>query len=470
MGIQGTLIFGGDVVTSSDIRKMDVLVQDGTIVAVSPEIDQNAGYDEVIDARGMLVLPGGVDVHTHLESLWRGIRTADDWLTGTVAAAAGGTTTVVDFCRPELGQPLLDAVRLCKECARKSVVDYGLHVVLRSAAADMLSQMEIVADQGITSFKVFMAYDGLKFHDGDIYRILRKTKELGCLALVHCENGDVINVLVHDALSSGFVTPEYHGLTRPAVLEAEAIGRLLKLAQLAETSVYIPHVSSKEAIDEIGRARADGQQVYAETCPQYLTIDVSCLGKPDFEGAKYVWSPPPRGRIDRDSLWTAIFEGAIDVVASDHSAYNFAEQKTLGLHDFSQIPNGGPTIEDRMAVLYGTGVHDRQLPLTKFVELTATTPAMIFGMYPRKGTIRVGSDADIVIWNPSKETVLSAKTHHMNVDYNIFEGMHISGQPVRTLVRGKTVILNGELISTPGWGRFVSRSPVIKRGGSDDPV
>lgn len=457
------VIAGGTVVTAEETMSADILVEGEQVVQIGKDLSV-IGDAEVIDATGMYVFPGAIDPHTHLESYWDGMRTADDWFSGTLAAAAGGTTTVLDFCRPMPEESMTHAFdEWMLRAQHKAVTDYGFHMVLRSAKSDVLNEMERIVNKGIASFKVFMAYkDSLQLGDADIYTIMQKVKNLGALLMAHCENGDMIESLTSQIRQKEPITdPIHHALSRPSVLEGEATGRLLKIASLAEVPVYIPHVTCTDALEEIRSAIRRGQVVFSETCPQYLVFDVSDLLKPDFEGAKYVCSPPVREKCHQDELWNAIKEQVISTTGSDHSSYNWHGQKDIGRQDFTKIPNGVPTIEDRLSILYHFGVVQGKISLNRFVDLTSTRAAKIFGLYPKKGTIMPGGDADLVIWDPNKTRVLSAKSHHMNVDHNVFEGMFVQGSPVRTMIRGNTVVNNGQFVGSPGYGKFLARSGAV---------
>ncbi|SDO33248.1 dihydropyrimidinase [Paenibacillus sp. yr247] len=458
-----TLIYGGLVVTDIEAVPLDVLIQGEKIIKLDKHIEPQEEWN-VINAVGHVIFPGGIDPHTHLDSRWEGLVTADDWLSGTIAAAAGGTTTIIDFCRPEKDQPLMEAVDDWKARAQhKSVVDYSFHLVIRDAGESRLQEMEVAVQHGLPSFKLFMAYkDSLQLSDRELFQILQRIRELDGIALVHCENGDVIEVLIEQAIAAGNTAPIYHALTRPPELEGEATGRIIRLAQITETPIYIPHVTCKQSMLEIQNAHARGQLVVAETCPQYLFIDQDYLLQPDFEAAKYVWSPPPRKTWHQSYLWESIKNGDIQTIGSDHSSYNFVGQKDIGKDDFTKIPNGGPSIEDRMSLLYHFGVVQGKLNLNQFVHLTSTNAAKTFGLFPNKGVIAEGSDADLVIWNPNLKRTISAGSHHMNVDYSIFEGIEVTGIAVQVMVRGQTIFHEGTFVGKPGSGKFISRQIIAK--------
>jgi len=452
------LIRGGTVVTASDIYKADVLVEGEKIFAIGENL---AAKDaQVVDATGCFVFPGGIDPHTHLDMPFGGTVTADNFETGTKAAAFGGTTCIIDFCLTKKGQTLREAIAIWHEkAAGKAVIDYGFHLMIAEASDAILEELkEVVDEQGITSLKVFMAYKNvLQADDETLFKTLIRAKELGALVQVHAENGDVIDFLTKQALRQGNTEPVYHALTRPPEAEGEATGRAAALTALADSQLYVVHVSCAQAVARIAEAREKGWKVYGETCPQYLALDITHLDQPDFEGAKYVWSPPLREAWHQDVLWSALSSGILQTVGSDHCSFRFANQKELGRGDFTKIPNGGPIIEDRFGLLYSEGVHMGKISLNQFVDVTSTKAAKLFGMFPQKGTIAVGSDADIVIFDPNKTRTVSACTHHMNVDYNPFEGMELTGDVISVLSRGSFVIKDKQFVGRPGAGRFMKR-------------
>lgn len=459
------LIKNGTIVTAADTYVGDILIHDGMIAMIGADL--NAEGAEIVDASGCFVFPGGVDPHTHLDMPFGGTVTVDDFESGTIAAAFGGTTTIIDFCLTSKGKPLAEAVQAWHaKSAGKAVIDYGFHLMVSEVTDEVLLELpRIIEEEGITSLKVFMAYKNvLQADDGTLYRTLQVAKEQGALVMVHAENGDVIDYLVREALEAGHTEPIYHALTRPPQLEGEATGRAAGLTELADSQLYVVHVTCADAVEKIAEARRRGLRVYGETCPQYLVLDQTYLEKPNFEGAKYVWSPPLREKRNQAVLWDALWNGQLQAIGSDQCSFNFKGQKELGIADFSKIPNGGPTIEDRFSLLYSEGVHKGRLSINKFVDIIATSAAKLFGLFPRKGTIAVGSDADIVIFDPSVERTLSAETHHMKVDYNAFEGMQVFGEPVSVLVRGEFVIRDRAFVGKPGSGRYMHR----KRFGEAD--
>jgi dihydropyrimidinase len=452
------LIRNGTIVTATDTYQAHILIENEKVAAIGQHVDTDGA--EVIDAQGLLVFPGGIDPHTHLEMPFGGTVTADDFETGTIAAAYGGTTTVIDFCLTDKGKPLSSAIQTWHAKSRdKAVIDYGFHLMIGEINDDVLNELPQVIAEGITSFKVFMAYKNVfQADDETLFRTLITAKELGALVMVHAENGDVIDYLVKKALAEGNTDPIYHALTRPPAAEGEATGRAAQLTALADSQLYVVHVSCSEAAEKIADARQKGVEVWGETCPQYLVLDQSFLEKPAFEGAKYVWSPPLREKWNQDVLWNALKNGQLQTVGSDQCSFNFKGQKDLGKGDFSKIPNGGPIIEDRLSILFSEGVQKGRISLNQFVDIVSTRSAKLFGLFPTKGTIAVGSDADIVLFDPHKERTISAATHHMNVDYNPFEGMSVTGEPISVLSRGQFVIRDKQFVGTVGAGQYVKRA------------
>mgnify|MGYP001420374333 CR=1 FL=1 len=452
-------IRGGIVVTAADTYQADVLIEGEKIVAIGKDLQVDQA--EVIDASGCYLLPGGIDPHTHLDMPFGGTVTSDDFYTGTKAAAFGGTTTVIDFCLTQKGETLQKAIATWHEKAKgKAVIDYGFHLMISDANDQVLEELETVIDQeGITSLKVFMAYKNVLMADDEtLFKTLIRAKELGALVQVHAENGDVIDYLTNQALRQGNTDPIYHAYTRPPEAEGEATGRAIALTALADAQLYVVHVSCADAVRRIAEAREKGWNIYGETCPQYLVLDITDLDRPDFEGAKYVWSPPLREKWHQEVLWSALKNGILQTVGSDHCPFNFSGQKELGRGDFTKIPNGGPIIEDRLTILYSEGVRKGNISLNQFVDITSTKVAKLFGIFPQKGTIAVGSDADIVLFDPAAERTISAKTHHMNVDYNPFEGMKVHGEIVSVLSRGSFVVRDKEFVGQAGAGRYLKRA------------
>ncbi|WJQ79172.1 dihydropyrimidinase [Brevibacillus brevis] len=452
-------IRNGTVVTASDTYQADILIEGEKVVAIGSNLDGKEA--EMIDATGYYVFPGGIDPHTHLDMPFGGTVTSDNFYTGTKAAAFGGTTSIIDFCLTNKGEPLHSSISTWHEKARgKAVIDYGFHLMVSDANDQVLEELgAVVRNEGITSLKVFMAYKNVLMADDEtLFKTLVRAKELGALVQVHAENGDVLDYLIKQAIAKGQTDPVYHAYTRPPEAEGEATGRAIALTALADAQLYVVHVSCAEAVRRIAEAREKGWNVYGETCPQYLVLDITDLQKPGFEGAKYVWSPPLREKWNQDVLWNALKNGILQTVGSDHCSFNFSGQKELGLGDFTKIPNGGPIIEDRMRLLFSEGVAKDKISLNQFVDMTSTKVAKLFGMFPQKGTIAVGSDADIVLFDPTVTRTISVETHHMNVDYNPFEGMVVNGDIISVLSRGSFVIRDQQFVGQAGNGRFVKRS------------
>ncbi|WP_100374510.1 dihydropyrimidinase [Bacillus sp. FJAT-45037] len=453
------IIKNGTVVTASETYVADLLIENGKIAGIGSNFDI-AGA-EVIDAKGRYIFPGGIDPHTHLEMPFGGTVSKDDFESGTIAAAYGGTTTVIDFCLTKKGEPLQSSIDEWHAKSKdKAVIDYSFHLMIGEINDEVLAELpKVIDEEGITSFKVFMAYKNVfQADDETLFRTLITAKELGGLVMVHAENGDVIDYLTKQALEKGQTDPIYHALTRPPEVEGEATGRACQLTGLAGSQLYVVHVSCQDAVDRIAEARRKGFDVWGETCPQYLVLDQTALEKPNFEGAKYVWSPPLREKKHQDVLWNALKNGDLQTLGSDQCSFDFKGQKELGRGDFTKIPNGGPIIEDRVSILYSEGVAKGRISLNQFVDITSTRIAKLFGLYPQKGTIAIGADADLVLFDPNAERVISAKTHHMAVDYNAFEGMKVTGEPVSVLSRGKFVIRDKRFVGTTGSGTYVKRA------------
>jgi dihydropyrimidinase len=451
------LIKGGTVVTASDATRADVLIDGERIQAVGTGFGET---DTVIDATGRYVMPGGIDVHTHMELPFGGTVSSDDFATGTEAAAWGGTTTIVDFAVQGHGEELSAALdRQLAKAGPKSHIDYGMHMIVREINDQVLRAMDAMIDRGVPSFKLFMAYPGVfMLGDGDIFRAMSRTADNGGLIMMHAENGGPIDVLVQRYLAEGKTAPINHGLTRPASMEGEATHRAIALAELAGVPVYIVHLSSREALNAVREGRDRGVPAYAETCPQYLYLSLDDLARPGFEGAKFVCSPPLRPADHQAELWQGLITDDLQVVATDHCPFDYKDQKILGKSDFSLIPNGLPAVEDRYTLLWDGGVAAGHISPMRFVELVATAPARMFGLLPRKGTIAAGSDADIVVFDPHARRTLSAATHHMRVDYSCYEGRTVRGLPEVVLQRGNVLVRDGKFHGTPGAGRFLERS------------
>jgi dihydropyrimidinase len=453
------LIKNGTIVTATDTFEAEILIENGKIVAMGHQLDPVGA--EVIDAKGCYIFPGGIDPHTHLEMPFGGTVSKDDFETGTIAAAFGGTTTVIDFCLTNKGEPLKKAINTWHAKSKdKAVIDYSFHLMIAEMNDDVLNELpKVIDEEGITSFKVFMAYKNVfQADDETLFRTLVAAKELGALVMVHAENGDVIDYLTKKALTEGKTDPIYHALTRPPEVEGEATGRAAELTGLAQSQLYVVHVSCAEAVEKITQARNRGFDVWGETCPQYLVLDQSYLEKPNFEGAKYVWSPPLREKWHQDVLWNALKNGQLQTLGSDQCSFDFKGQKELGRGDFTKIPNGGPFIEDRVSVLFSEGVKKGRITINQFVDIMSTRIAKLFGLFPKKGTIAVGADADLVIFDPNVERTISAATHHMAVDYNAFEGLKVTGEPVSVLCRGDFVVRDKQFVGKLGYGKYLKRA------------
>jgi dihydropyrimidinase len=450
------LVKNGTVVTADEATRADVLIEDEKVKLIGVDVEATA--DRVIDAEGKYVIPGGVDVHTHFDLPFGGSFCSDDFATGTRAAAFGGTTTCVDFAVQDYGESLRQGLERWFEKGQKAQTDYGLHMIVREVNDSVLDEMDRLVEEGITSFKLFMAYPGVfMLDDASIFRAMRRAADSGALIMLHAENGGPIDVLVQQYLAEGKTDPVYHGLSRPAALEGEAVHRAFKMAELAGCPAYIVHLSSRDALLAVQEARDRGVPAYAETCPQYLYLSIDDLARPGFEGAKFVCSPPLRPKDHQEDLWKGLVQGDLQVVATDHAPFNYKGQKELGRGNFAKIPNGLPTVEDRMTLVYQR-VREGSMSLTRWVELCCTNPAKMFGLYPRKGTIAPGFDADIVVFDPKVERVLSAKTHHMNVDYSCYEGMKVWGKPEVVIQRGAILVEGDQWFGKEGQGRFIPRS------------
>jgi dihydropyrimidinase len=454
-----TLVSGGTVVTAVSTYEADVLVDGGRIVQIGRDLDVPGA--ERIDATGKYVLPGALDVHTHLETPWGDTYvTADDWRAGSIGAACGGTTTIVDFALQAKGQTLRQAIDGWHAKAEgKSVVDYGFHAMIMDLTDTVRAEIpRMIADEGIPSFKVFMAYKGVvQADDETLLRTLLIASEHGGLTMVHAENGDAVYVIQERFAEQGKLGVEYWPQSRPPELEAEAAHRAIVLAGLANAPLYVVHVSSALAAGEIARARSAGRQVYGETCPQYLVLDEEHYARPD--GAKWVMAPPLRDRSNQEPLWRALASGTLQVVGTDHSAWPLEGYKDQSLDDFRFIIQGAPGIEERLSTLYTYGVEAGRLSLNRFVEVTSTAPAKLFGLYPQKGDVAIGADADLVVWDPAVEWTLGRDKLHGNTDYCTFEGLEVRGAPAVVLSRGRVVVRDREYVGGEGGGRFLHRAP-----------
>jgi dihydropyrimidinase len=458
-----TMIRNGTIVTASDTYAADVGITNGVIAAIGAGLPiENAG--KVIEAPGRLVMPGGIDVHTHLDMPFGGTTSADDFETGTVAAAFGGTTMLIDFAIQYKGQTLRQAFDTwMKKANGKAVIDYSFHCIITELADAQLDEMKALVKEGVPTFKLFMAYPGVfMLDDASIFRAMRTAADSGGMICMHAENGGAIDVIVQRALAEGKKAPKYHALTRPTTAEAEATNRAIALAEMAGAPVYIVHLSCNDALEKVREARDRGLPTFAETCPQYLYLSLENMDAPGFEGAKYVFTPPLREKWNQEKLWEGLAKDDLQAVSTDHCPFCYKEQKELGKDDFTKIPNGGPGIEHRLSLVYSGGVHGKRFSANRFVQLVSTAPAKLFGLYPRKGTVAVGSDADLVIFDADEEQTISVKTHHMRVDYSMFEGIRVKGIPKIVLSRGRTIIENGKFIGKPGAGEFIKRQNPAK--------
>jgi dihydropyrimidinase len=441
-----TLISGGTVVTAIDTYAADLVIVDGKIAGIfTPGHLAKVTFDSTLDARGKYVMPGGIDAHTHLDMPFGGTTSSDDFETGTLAAAYGGTTSLVDFAIQKKGEALRAGLDTWHAKAEgKAAIDYGFHMIMTDVNDSTAAEMGQLVKEGVTSFKLFMAYPGVLFvDDGQIFRAMQRAGEIGALICMHAENGIPIDILVQQALAQGHTAPKYHSLTRPQIAEAEGTHRAICLAEMAGASVYIVHLSAERALKQVVEARDRGLPAYAETCPQYLFCSEDDLARPDFEGAKFVCTPPLRPKSMQDDLWRGLRTHDLQVVSTDH---------------FVQIPNGMPGVETRLYLLWDGGVRKGRISLNRFVEITSTAPAKIFGLYPHKGTIAIGADADLVIWDPEMKHTLSQKTLHMRVDYSPFEGQQVTGAPAYVLSHGRVVIDHFKYMGKKGDGRFIKRA------------
>jgi dihydropyrimidinase len=455
------LIKGGRVITAADDYVADIYIEGERISLIGESLDLAA--DKVIDAAGKYVLPGGVDPHTHLEMPWRGKTTVDDFYHGHAAAAFGGTTTHVDFCIQGKGETFGEALATWHAKREgKALIDNGFHIIVTdlSESGGTLEELATLpAEHGVSSYKLFMSYnDSLRVSDEDLFRVMQVAAQTGACVMVHAENGDVIEVLMADAIAAGNTAPIYHALTRPPETEGEATNRAIQLAHVAGASLYVVHVSCEESLQPIQLARQKGWDVWGETCTQYFFVDESFLERlENFEAANYVYTPPPRPKKNQEILWNAVRTNELQAISTDHCGYTL-EQKALGKDDFRQIPNGAAGMENRLHMIHHFGVREGRITLNRMVELLSTAPAKLFGMYPKKGTIAVGCDADVVIFDPEKRHTITARNHHSATDINIFEGTEVVGSPELVLRRGEVIVEGGELLAKPGSGQFVKRA------------
>jgi len=454
-----TLITNGHIITATDDFLGDILIEDEQIAAVgSPGTFASLQIDTILDAQGKYIFPGAIDVHTHMELSLPTTVASDDFESGTIAAACGGTTTIIDFANQQRGHSLAEALQSWhRKAGGKAVIDYGFHITITDLPSAPETAMDEMIAEGVTTFKLLMAYPGTFMVDDEtIYRVLRRSARLGGLVMVHAENGITIDFIVREALAAGHTAPIYHAHTRPAILEGEAAQRAIMLATLTEAPLYIVHVSCAHSLHAVAAARVKGLPVWGETCPQYLYLDDSCYTAPGFEGAKYVCTPPIRSDADNEALWVGLQRRELQVVSTDHAPFNYHGQKELGLHDFTRIPNGLPGVEHRVILMYD-GVRKGKLAIQHFVDLVSTTPAKLFGLFPRKGTISPGSDADLVFFDPDRTMTISAATQHQRVDYTPYEGMRVQGVPAIVLLRGKVIVRDGEYVGGKGGGQYLPR-------------
>lgn len=465
------LIKGGRIVTAVDDYVADILIEDGKVEAIARSFDLSEAVEdaEIHDATGLLVIPGGIDVHVHMETpMGNDVYTCDTFESGTRSAAFGGTTTIIDFAQQFQGEsPKAALDRRLAAAEPQCCVDYGFHVILTDANADAIAELpDLVNLEGVSSFKLYMAYPGVMMvDDAAIYKIMRKVGDHGGMVNVHAENGVVIQALIEEAIAAGNTSPKFHQLTRPRLMEGEATHRVIRIAELAEVPVYIVHLSAKEALDAVVEARDRGIAAFAETCPHYLFLDHSEYDRPGFESAKYVMTPPLRDHHCQRELWRGLRFDDLQIVSTDHCPFCINENplgllksKRFGERDFSKIPNGAPGVELRLELLYDGGVTQGKISLNRFVQLTATAPAKMFGLFPQKGTLAVGSDADIVLFDPNERHTLSAKTHHSNVDYSLFEGRSVQGKVKKVFLRGELIVDGENWLGQAGMGNYLSRS------------
>ncbi|AFM41029.1 D-hydantoinase [Desulfosporosinus acidiphilus SJ4] len=460
----GIVLNGGTVVTAADVYQADVRIEGERIAALGFEIEQPG--DQVINVDGCFIVPGGIDPHTHFDLPAGDITTSDDFYSGTRAALLGGTTTIIDYATQFKGESLKTGLENWhKKADGKCFVDYGFHMAITDWNDSVAQEMTtMVHQEGVPSFKLYMAYKNvLQVDDAALLQALRRAGECEALVCVHCENGDVVYDLVQKARQVGKIAPKYHPLTRPPEAEAEAASRVIALAQMADAPVYIVHLTCSGALQAVIDAKLQGREVYAETCPQYLLLDESYYDSEGFNGAKYVISPPLRPIQNQAALWTGLQTGILETMATDHCAFNYKGQKELGLEDFSKIPNGAPGVETRMGLLYTYGVQTGKLNLNEFVALTSTNAAKLFGLFPRKGTIAPGSDADLVVWDPRSSSEISVDRLHQQVDYTPFEGFRQQGKAIKVFLRGKLVCQDGELIQELPAGKYLFRNPFLRR-------
>ena len=454
-----TLIKGGRVITASRDTVEDILIENALIARVGDLGDFPA--DRIVDATGKLVIPGGIDPHTHMDTPAGNTLISDDFYTGTVAAAVGGTTTIIDFPIQQKGDdPRASLEEWFGKSEGRAAVDWAFHQIITDLPESYLPSLGALIEEGISSFKLFMAYpNAWMLDDGAIFRALQWTADHGGLIMLHCENGPAIEVLIQQAIAAGHTEPRFHSITRPSIAEGEATSRAIALAEIAQVPVYVVHLSAAEALQAVGQGRERGLPVYAETCPQYLLLSDDMLASPGFQGAKYVCSPPLRSPSHHERLWEGLAAGDLQLVATDHAPFHYKEQKEMGRGDFTKIPNGMPGVEWRVSLLYHFGVRENRISHNRWVEITSTNAARLFGLYPQKGEIAPGSDADLVIFDPNRQQTLSAETQMTNCDYNPYEGWVLQGAAETVLLRGEPVVRDGKFVGRAGTGRFIKRRP-----------
>lgn len=452
------ILKGGKIVSDKITYFSDIRVDGGKIVEIGENLESKDC--EIVDVSGSYIIPGGIDTHTHFDLDTGTTITADDFISGTKAAIAGGTTTILDFATQSKGKSLKAGLEEWHHKARnKAYCDYGFHMAITDWSDSVCDEMDEMIKQGVSSFKLYMAYKGtLQVDDSIIYKALEKSKNIGAIIGFHCENGDLVCELVDKNLKENHISPQYHATSRPPMLEAEATSRLMKIAELTKSKVCVVHLSCKESLDEVLKAKERGVDVVVETCPQYLLLNEDKYKLEGFEGAKYVMSPPLRNVKNNDILWKALEQNQIDTIGTDHCSFNYKKQKELGIDDFSKIPNGAPGVEHRVGLLYTYGVSTNKISINRMVELLSTNPAKIYGLYPQKGTIEVGSDADLVVLNPNKTKVIKAENQVQNVDYTPYENYRLNCEIERVYLRGKEVSRNGKIIDNFPTGKYLKRS------------
>ena len=461
--IHDLVIRRGTIVTSGDHFVADLAIRNGVISAIGTNLEGM----QILDAGGKLVLPGAVDPHVHLEMPIGQTASSDDWHSGTLAAAYGGTTTVIDFVEPEPGEALLQALKSrIRQASGRANIDYGLHMTITSAEKAILDQIPFVAQAGSTSFKLYTTYEGFRLEDGELLIAMEEIGRIGALAIVHAENSAIINYSTEHSLDAGKGRPQSHAMSHPRAAETEAIRRVLTLADIVGTPIYIVHISSREGARILAEAKERGQACFGETCPQYLLLTEEKYDLPGLEGAKFVCSPPLRTRDDNEALWGAITRGVIDTIGTDHCPFFFRGQKDLGRDDFTKIPGGLPGIELRLPLIYCFGVYSGQLTLERWIDVCCTSPAKLFGLYPKKGTLIPGADADIVVFDPERRVEITKDMLHENVDYSPYEGCILQGFPDTVIIAGRILIDRGEQVGPGGMGRFIARKLPALKGGS----